>query len=245
MRPLLFVLICTAVLLAHEVEALYKVRYGLFGRVGIAQAKMEQNATGYRIVVEGKATGLAGVLSGGRIERYESRGRVVDGKLVPDYFVKIRQNRNKRSVKEFFFNHAKGEVTITKRNYKKGKLVATTHSKLPYYAPNDLLSLYFNIAPTLHTLQGQQRFYAVGGDRNSGAVDIIAPTGKELAKLKRLLKVDGTYLIAVIHQKIFASKEGRLYIVLDSDGIAKKALLKDVILFGDIVGKLVEKKVHP
>ena len=62
--------------------------------------------------------------------------------------------------------------------------------------------------------------------------------------MKSLLKEDGIYLIVTIYQKIFASKEGKLYIVLNSEGIAKKAVLKDVIMFGDIVGILDKLEIR-
>ena len=62
-------------------------------------------------------------------------------------------------------------------------------------------------------------------------------------KIKRLLKANGHILVVIINQKIFSSKRGELYINLDDDGICTSAVLKDVIFFGDIRGKLVEKKV--
>ncbi|MRJ02908.1 MAG: DUF3108 domain-containing protein [Epsilonproteobacteria bacterium] len=240
----LFIVLLLTPLFGKGIEADYKVSYGIFGRVGTAKATMEYNETDYRITIEGRATGLASTLSGGRIERYESIGRVVNGRFVPYLFIKIRRNKNKESVKKFTFDHYRKKVKIEKRNYKHGKLVAVGRSELPYYAPDDLLTLYFNLRKELPSLDGSQRFYAVGGDRKSGAVDIIIPEGEELKRLKKLLKVDGLYLIVVIHQKIFASKEGRLYVVLDEDGIAKRALLKDVIMFGDIRGKLVRKEIY-
>jgi len=239
---MLFVLVCS--LWGKSIEAEYRVDYGFFGKVGEAKAFFEENATSYHILTEGRTTGFAKVLSGGIVERYESRGKVVGGKLLPLEFIKSRTKRHKRSVKRFKFDYDKRIVTITKRIYKRGKLVATTHDTLPYFASEDLLTLFFNMQKRLKNAKGTLHFKAVGGDRKSGAVDILIPKGQERSKIKRVLKAEGFYIVVIIHQKIFSSKRGVLYIVLDDTGIAKKAMLKDVIMFGDIVGKLVSKRVY-
>ncbi len=243
MRIVLIALLAIA-LWGKSIEAEYRVDYGVFGKVGEATGLLEQNATHYHIVTEGRTTGFAKVLSGGIVEKYESRGKVVDGKLLPLEFIKSRTKRHKRSVKSFKFDYDKKIITITKRIYKRGKLVATTHDTLPFFATDDLLTLFFNVQKRLKSAKGTLHLKAVGGDRKSGAVDIVIPEGKELQKIKKLLRTDGFYIIVIIHQKIFSSKNGVLYIVLDDTGIAKKAMLKDVIMFGDIVGKLVRKQVR-
>jgi len=72
---------------------------------------------------------------------------------------------------------------------------------------------------------------------------LIAPTGKKLNDLRSYLgKKAGHFLIVFINQKIFASKRGELYLDLNDDGICTKAVLKDVIFFGDIRGKLISLK---
>ncbi len=48
------------------------------------------------------------------------------------------------------------------------------------------------------------------------------------------------YATAIIHQKIFSSKEGRLLLGIAQDGITNQAVLKDVIFFGDIRGVRVK-----
>ncbi len=244
MRIVLIALLAIA-LWGKSIEAEYKVEYGVFGRVAKSIAKLDQNQTNYKIEIVAQATGFAKVLTGNRKEIYESSGKVVNGKLVPIHFVKKRSRRGKVSIKFFDFDHGRKKVYVHKEIYKNGKLIAKSKpSALPYYAKNDLLTLYFNIIDTLRSKSGPQLFHAVGADRKTGRVDIIIPTGKELEKLQHLLKEEGFYFIAIIHQKIFASKDGKLFIVAGKDGIAKKAVLKDVIMFGDIVGKLVRKQVR-
>jgi len=245
MKRVFLALLLAVAAFGAVIEASYKVEYGMFGKVGIADALYERNATDYRIEIVAEATGFAKVLSGGQKERYISVGKVIDGKLVPQRFIKSRIKRNRRSDKYFIFDHDKKVVYAKKKIYKNGKLVSEGKpTPLPYYAKDDLFTLYFNLFPTLKSLKvGRHRFHAVGGDRKDGAVDIIIPDAKMLEWMKKRLKEDGFYFVAVIHQKIFSSKDGALYVVVDEDGVAKRALLKDVIMFGDIVGKLVKKRV--
>ena len=47
---------------------------------------------------------------------------------------------------------------------------------------------------------------------------------------------DGIFVKVVLNEPIFSSSKGELLIYLDSDGLAVKAVLEDVLLFGDIVG---------
>ena len=226
-----------------EIEAEYKVSYGIFGSVGKSWAKMESNDTNYSIEVVGKATGIAKILSNSRVERYTSHGFVKDGFLRPLLFVKIRQNSSKKDIKKFSFDYKKRRITIERYIYKGGKLLQHSFEHAPFFANEDILTLYFNIRRYLKPHRYFYTFHAVGGDRHTGRIDVILEHGKRLRELQKLLGIHGLYLSVILHQKIFASKQGELHIVIDKDGVAKKALLKDVIAFGDIVGVLVRKRV--
>ena len=243
MRFFIVVLLFIQVIVAKEIVAEYKVSFGVFGSVGKGIAFFDANSSRYHIKIYGKTSGLAKVLIGSREEVYESFGKVENGILIPDRFIKITQTTKKKRIKTFIFNHQKQEITITKVGYKKGVFEFETHDKLPFYVKNDLLSLYFNLPKILQKDKKRYVLYAVGGDRKDGRVDLFLPEGKKLKSLQKLLKVDGLYLGVIIHQKIFASKNGELFVVIDEDGIAKKGLLKDVIMYGDIVGTLIKKSI--
>jgi hypothetical protein len=47
------------------------------------------------------------------------------------------------------------------------------------------------------------------------------------------------YLTAIIHQKIFASERGELILAIDKEGITEKAVLKDVLFFGDVMAERI------
>ncbi len=47
-------------------------------------------------------------------------------------------------------------------------------------------------------------------------------------------------MTAIIYQKIFESNKGELMLAVGKDGIAQKAVLKDLIMFGDLVSERVK-----
>lgn len=243
MRIAVLLLGLCALLLAKQIEAEYKVSYGIFGRMGKSLAKMESNETNYTIEVVGKATGLAKIFSNSRVERYVSKGFVKNGLFRPLVFIKIRQNSYKKDIKKFTFDYKTKRIGVERHIYKHGKLVQHSFNYLPFFAKEDTLTLYFNIRRYLKPQKYLYTFYAVGGERHTGRIDVIVEHGKRLRELQKLLGVHGLYLSVILHQKIFASKQGELHIVIGKDGVAKKALLKDVIAFGDIVAVLLRKRV--
>ncbi|WP_281950424.1 DUF3108 domain-containing protein [Nitrosophilus kaiyonis] len=247
MKYFLFILIFIVSLHSEIIKAKYDVSYGLFGKVGKSEAILVKKENRYKIEISAKAEGLAKILSNNRKESYISEGIIENGRLVPLVYKKVRQSSKKKDIKIYKFDHKNRKIYVHVERYKNGKLDKRKDETLKYYAKDDLLSLYFNINKYIDFKKsGKKRytFYAVGGNRKDGKIDIEIPSGHTLKELKELLNEDGKYLVVTIYQKIFASKEGKLYIVMNDNGFTKKAMLKDVILFGDIVGKLKRLEVR-
>ncbi|NPA63380.1 MAG: DUF3108 domain-containing protein [Epsilonproteobacteria bacterium] len=244
MRALLLFFAAALALFGMELESSYNVTYGIFGKVAKARAVLERNETDYNISVKVYSTGIAKVLSNNRREYYFSRGKVVDGFLRPEVFKRVKESTKRKDVKEYHFDHAKRQIIVKSEKNKYGKFHTKSQEVLPYYTKDDILSLYFNLKKLLKPKQTRYTFYAVGGSEQNGKIDLILPQGKELKELKEDLKVSGLYLKVILYQKIFASKKGELYLVVDEDGVTKKGLLKDVIFFGDIVGTLTKKRIY-
>lgn len=242
MRFLLTIFMLSFCLSASVIKADYKVAYGIFGKVGESVAYFKKDDKKYIIKIEAKAEGLAKVLSKHRKESYISEGIVKNGVLIPLVYKKIRENLTKKRVKIYRFDHKNRKIYVTVISYKHGK--KEEHKEvLKYYVKNDILSLYFNLKQFLKPNMQNIKLYAVGGNRKDGGINIILPDSKEKKKLKRLFKRDdGIFLDVVLHQKIFASKEGKLHLLIGKDGVTKEAILKNVLFFGDIVGKLKSLK---
>ncbi len=235
---LLFLLLGTA--FSESMYATYKIEYGIFGKMGVSDAYLSKKDGRYEIKMVAKATGLAKVLSGGRVEIYGSRGKIVDGRLVPDRFTKDIKRSNKRRIKVYTFDHEAKKVVFHEKNFRDDKLKDEKNETLPYYADNDILSLYFNVAAIIGSCDNPfaKDLKAVGAEKKTGRVRVETITGEDAKKLGKSLGEEPCYLKVTIFQKLFGSKGGELYLSMDENFVVQKALLKDVIMFGDIRGKL-------
>ena len=224
-----------------SIDALYEVKYGIFGTVGDAKASVEIIDGTYKIKMTARATGFAKVLSGGRLEVYESTGSIKNGKFLPLLFIQKKSYSSKNTIKRYFFDHKNKEITVIKTKEIDG-IQKESRKILDYYAQDDILTLFFNIKSIFGSdfaIENPTVLYAVGANKKDGHVDIFEPKGRRLKEIKKLLEEDDNILVAVINQKIFSSEKGELFLNLNDQGICTKALLKDVVLFGDIRGELV------
>ncbi len=217
---------------AKVVSATYDVSFGVFNALGRAEARLEtREDQTYTIRIVAQATGMAKTLSGNRVETYESNGRIENGRLIPERYSKVRQTNTKKITKIYTFDHD-GKI-VWREVIEKGN---RNREKNDYYAAEDILTLFFNLK---YHLDGKHNrsIAAIGGNKEDGRIDIVFPSPKELAEMKRQLgTAKGEFLKVVLNDKIFASERGELIINLGSDNLCDKAILEDVLLFGDVVG---------
>lgn len=250
----LFTLLFSTSTFAKTIEATYKISYGIFGELGLAKTtlKLYEDNT-YSIKVHAYATGIAKVLSSGKEETYESFGKVEDNKLIPTKFIKHSTNAYKKRYKEYTFDYNSNSISL----YKTTNRLKTTYSpdlkpiqewkqevsleKNSFFTSNDLLSLFFNIKQMVPNFEQGCKYdlKAVGANSNNGSLSIFVPKGEAYHELDSALDTNDTKFIASINQKIFASQKGELYISLNEAGFCNKAVLKDVLIFGDIVGEII------
>jgi len=256
MRILLLFLLFFVSIFAKDLNATYKVSFGIFGQIGIAKTSLHVEAKRYKITVHAKSTGFASFLSGGRQEWYESEGKIKDGLFIPDIYKKIVQRKvnvsqdfsdeiktqTKRYILIYTFNHKTKTVIVTKIRIQ-GKKKSTSSEKLKFYSNNDLLSLFFNFKTLFPNLNIKKHYilHAVGANKDTGKIDLFPLKKKNFSNLISGDLTDLKVMKVILSDKIFASKKGELYLGLNSRGFCEKAVLKDVILFGDIRGELIEK----
>lgn len=243
-------------LLAQSITAGYDVSFGIFGEIGKAEISYIHEDENYVIIVDAWTTGMPAILSQNRKETYFSQGHIVDGKLRPDTFVKLRSTDNytKYSAYRFAYDEQKvylhqnktKTISQTRFDAKKMKTVKEkvdvfdySDSLFPYYTDNDLLSLFFNTQQILpHLRDGESiQLAAIGSKNKDCIIDIEVPEKEKKERLQAIMAdTDGQLLTIILHQDIFQSEKGELHVIFDHDGFAKNVLLKDVILFGDIRG---------
>ena len=222
---------------AETIKADFDVSYGIFGKIGIANAVLKNDVKKYSIDIRLHATGLAKLLTSGRSERHISKGHIEKGLMVCDLYQVIKSHGDVQVHKEYWVDHKRKRVKKYYKKFKNGVLVSEEKTMLDFYAKDDLLTLYFNLNTAIvnKTKPHTYTFKAVGAERQKGKVTVIIPKENNREKYKEVLGEDAVwYATAIIHQKIFSSKEGRLMLAVGEDGITNKAVLKDVIFFGDI-----------
>ena len=229
-----------------SISAEYDVSYAFLGKVGETHADLSIDGGTYKIRIEANGKGFAKFFSQGRREIYESTGIVKNGQFLPSLFVKHRMWGSKEERKRYFFNHDKKEISVIKTDVN-GAKVKETRELLPYYANNDILTLFFN----LRQLIGKDLFpnkkiqlYAVGANNKDGHLSVEVPGTKMKNVMKKLLKKDDNLLIVILNQELFASKIGEFYINITDKGLCDSVVLKDVVLYGDLVGKMKNLKIE-
>ena len=227
---------------AKVLDATYSVSYGMFGQLGISEAHLETKDDTYLIEVSARTTGIVKKLSRNRQEKYISRGHIVDGMLVSDSLRVIRSYGDKYAEKIYTIDHQNRKVTKSSIAKRKGKVYRNETKVLGFYAQDDLLTLYFNLSKRMDLSKaGTYELSAVGAEKQNGKVKVVIPEANRLAAYQETLgKGDFWYLTAIVYQKIFESNKGELMIAIGKDGIAQKAVLKDLVLYGDLVAERIK-----
>jgi len=235
---LLTSLIFGTLLPAETIKADFKVEFGILGEIGIANAVLIKEKNSYEIDVALKATGLAKVLSGGRKEHHISKGHMENGMMVSDLYQVIKSHGSKMTNKVYRIDHETKTVTKEYKQWKNGKLIKDKTTNIDYYSKDDLLSLYFNLDKKIKDKNRAKTytFKAIGAEKQDGRVDVVIPKESSKAEFQESVgKEEGNwYARAIIHQNIFSSDKGELLLRIGTDGITEKAVLKDLIFFGDI-----------
>jgi len=237
------VLVFMSQIQAKMLDVTYKVSFGMFGEMGISDAHLETKGDTYTIEIKMKATGMAKALSKNRKERHISKGHIVNGILVSDTYKVIKTYGTKYIEKIYRIDHKKKRVAKDKIKKNQDKVTEEKHTVLDFYSENDLLTLYFNL-PKMITDRSKATTYefsAVGAERQGGKVEVRIPKELELKGYQKTLgRGDYWYMTAIIYQKIFASNKGELMLAVGKDGITQKAVLKDLMMFGDLVAERVK-----
>lgn len=233
---LLFVFLGTT-LHAARFQAQYAVTFWWLGRVGTARIHFESHDKHYHIEAEAYLEGVAALIGHHHHERHTSSGMIADnGDLIPNQYDVNKSLDDFQSLQHFYFSpprhrilfYAEDTYKHTHKHFDPAtmgfKKVNTVEKRryrrvLPFYARNDLLTLYFNVRRHLDTLEGTLRLNAAGA--RDGKVT-INPTPVH------------NHFTVVLEQDIFKSKEGKLFVDTDASHYVTRAVLKDVLLFGDL-----------
>lgn len=232
-------LVSASFLHAKTIEADYSVEFGVVGEVGRAHAVLTTDERHYMIEANVSALGIAKAITDDLKERHISKGHVVDGLLVTDMYQMIKSYGIYTSTTIYRVDHKKKRLTRQYKEWKYDKLMIDDTDTLAYYSKDDMLTLFLNLPKHIKKkyTPKKYRFKAVGADRKNGRVDLTIPSPADLGKMKALLgkgKEGSWYSKVVMHRKLYHSKQGELDVRIGKEGLVDKAVLKDLIFFGDV-----------
>jgi len=240
LRISLIFLFSALLLNAKNIEADYSVKFGIFGEVARVHAVLTTDRTYYTINATVVSVGnIAKSVTGNLKERHISKGHIERGLLVTDMYQMIKSYGVYTSTTIYSVNHRKKSVTRHYKQWKQGVKIEDEKVMLDYYSKDDMLTLFLNLPKYIKEKYKSRHytFKAVGADRRNGRVDMTIPTQNALKKMGDLVgkvKEGDWYSTVVMHRKLYHSKKGELEVKIGKEGMVDKAVLKDLIFFGDV-----------
>ncbi len=240
LRIFFIYLFCVLVLNAKNIEVDYSVKFGIFGEVAKVHAILTSDRKYYSINARVVAVGaIAKMVTNNLKEQHISKGHIERGLLVTDMYQMIKSYGAYTNTTIYSVNHRKKRVTRHYKEWKNGFKIIDTKVTLGYYSKDDMLTLFLNLPKHIKEKYKSRHytFKAVGADRKNGRVDMTVPSQKDLKQMGDLVgkvKEGDWYSTVVMHRKLYHSKKGELEVKMGKEGIVDKAVLKDLIFFGDV-----------
>ena len=243
LKTIIILLLIPVGLFAQKIEAKYHVEYGIVGKVADINVTYFDDGKRYRIDAYVAAHGhLANLVTQHLREHHISKGRLEKGILHTDSY-EMRKRYGRYRSKTLYRVNAKRETLVRiYKLYEKGKFKYSQSKKLPYYSTHDLLTFFLDLPKLIYRTKigSCKQFRVIGADRKQGRVDVCLPTARESKQYKKLLDIDSSkdssllYAKVIMYRKLYHSKQGELEIAIDKEGIVHKAVLEDVLFFGDV-----------
>lgn len=246
---------------AQDFSTRYDVHVSLLGNVGHADIELKESAESYEIKLVATTTGVAAALLKNRVETFVSRGKIVEGKYLPDVFIKTKETTKKSKRTAYYFDHEKREIRVVEE---KSELVnkvrfnpvsfeliseevkksSKEQSIFDEYKNNDVLSSYLNTRKECNNAAASYSLKAVGAhdDKNDITVSLLQGEEREAAASNFSGSEKEIY---DLHVEPFDKDDSivDVLIVFDNDGLLKEALLGEIFWVGKITAKRVYHKI--
>ncbi|MDD5400764.1 MAG: DUF3108 domain-containing protein [Sulfurimonas sp.] len=256
MKHILLACLFISSIFAQDFSTRYDVHVSLFDHVGYADVTLKEDGKNYEIKLVAYTIGVAATLLSNRVETFISKGKIINGRYIPDTFVKIKETTKKTKHLTYSFNHEKKEIKLVEETT---KLVTRLRPNLTFkevqetskeekiedqYMDNDSLSAYLNTKINCNAKQKSYNLVAVGAhnDKNNVLVSYLEGKDRNSAMLKFSTNAENIYNMRV---EPF-DKGDRIVDVLvafDNDGYMKEAFMGEVFWVGKITAKRVYHKL--
>lgn len=257
---LLWILVVNS-LFAKEFSSRYDVVVTLFEKVGYADLILKEDEKNYEIKLTATTTGMAATLLKNRVETFTSRGKIINGKYLPDIFIKTRESNKRSRTQTYYFDHARKEIKFIEEktklvsrssfdpstlniSYKDVKESSREEKMEDEYIKDDSLTTYLNTKTNCNPKTKEYPLFAIGANNDKNSVLLSYLDKNRATNLRSLEESDNLYNI---HVEPF-DKSDRIVdvlVALDSDGILKEAFMGEIFWVGKIsLNRVYHKIIH-
>lgn len=228
----------SSIMAADSFEVRYGVSFWFFGQIGVTTLHLQRNATDYKIEAHARLQGIAAAIAHHHTEYHVSEGQIgADGRLIPRQYRVYKTLDHYRNHRSYRFDYRLKRITqafmqernVTSHHFDPRRLGMTKQQETQhktwqriesFWAEDDLLTLYFNGRSALRGLRLAQTvsLHAVGARHG----DV------------RVRRTGRFTFDVLLDQEIFKTKDGKLFVQSDENFYVEKAIIKDVVLFGDL-----------
>jgi hypothetical protein len=230
-------------------ELVYEIGFWLFKRVALGNLsfKKAEKEGQYWAILQTETLGLLGWVSRYRVDTYRSTLEEIEEgtrlrSLSFEEYVKIGSKLDKR-VTQFDYQR---RTWITLKWRKDGSVQRIEEEIPPGKIYDDFLTASYNFRYGVYGMIERGKGYTVPTfpRKGSSSYEVRVASREEEEKRRRSEKGKDQkefYLRLILDPEITHSKEGRIEGWLSRDLIPVEGTLKDVLLFGDVKGALIEK----
>ncbi len=230
-------------------EFTYSIGFWILSNVAKGTIRLTRNEEGqYVAVLSAQTTGAIGRLFRPRKDTYTTHLKIIDN---GDRFITGSLEKNvrigdkvRKSVQRLDYD----EGVLRWTTYKKGKVRRVGEMPIPpgekYDGP---LTAFYNLRHGAYGPIEEGREYFIKTipkkDKPMDDIELRIATREEFKKYVGTRDTGAKYFArAIIDKDFFDSETGEVEILFDEDMVPVEAVAKDVLLFGDIWGRLVKAK---
>ncbi len=185
----------------------------------------------YQAELAGEAQGLLALISGQRMERFQTEMAFKDGRLVPLIYREESRRRGKYRLKEYRFDYDRGRLELWQHHEGKG-LVRKWDTALKEEPIYDPLSAFYNFRLGVLGSQKEGDTLKVKGIPYPHPEEIVIRIGPE--------GQEGRKVMVSIINRAFEDEQGVVFVYFDAQWAPTLAWTR-VLHFGKVVGEILPK----
>ena len=233
-------------------ELIFHIGYWLISHCGTARACFEKTDLDgiYRASLEGRAVDFIDALVGRIRYTYESYSQYSEAeeRLRPVVFQLTKRRMDKEKRKRITFDYASGQIIFSKtRSNGQTRIRREAMKKGKIY--EDYLTLSYNFrhgyyGPLMRGRSYQLPIY-IRKRMKSLKLQIVSAEEEKKYRQKESVKTDKDFFLQFqVDREDVSSASGEIEGWVSSEAIPIKGTIKDVLLFGDVRGELIERRAN-